>query len=202
MAETAQRQRRKGLTDKQVAGLRRKPKRHTLSDPEMRGHFLRVPPDGPIVFVAVARDPYGKPVWATLGSTADLKIDEARQRARTAIRRIKDGLSAFEPPSPKPDGVAVVTAEWLKRHAQKAKLRSAPEYRRIVDKYILPHWGERAFEEIRRSDVAKLLDHVEDQHGTAQADAVLSVLRMVGSWHHDRSDDYVSPFAGRQTPRP
>ena len=43
------------------------------ADPEQRGLYLRIPPEGPIVFAAVARDPYGKQVWATLGTTADLK---------------------------------------------------------------------------------------------------------------------------------
>lgn len=51
--------RRRGLTDKQLAALPRKPKRYILSDPEQRGHYVRVPPQGPIVFTAVARDPYG-----------------------------------------------------------------------------------------------------------------------------------------------
>jgi integrase len=56
--------------------------------------------------------------------------------------------------------------------------------------------GDRAFEEMRRSDAARLLDHVEDEHGPAQADAVASVLRMIGTWHRDRTDDYASPFVG------
>jgi len=52
------RQRRRGLTDKMVASLSRKPKRYIITDPEMRGHYVRVPPHGPVVFAAVARDPY------------------------------------------------------------------------------------------------------------------------------------------------
>jgi hypothetical protein len=59
------------------------------------------------------------------------------------IRRVAQGLPAFEAPKPKGDSVAIVTAEWLRRHVDKNKLRAAPEYRRIVKKYILPHWGER-----------------------------------------------------------
>jgi integrase len=153
---------------------------------------VRVPPEGPLVFAAVARGPYGKQVWATLGSTAELRIEQARE----AIRRIKAGRPAFEPPPPKTDGVATVLADWLKRRVHKAGMRRAAEYERIIRVYVLPHWADRAFEELRRSDVAKLLDYVEDQHGPAQADAVLSVLRMVGSWWRDRSDDYVSPFSG------
>jgi integrase len=60
----------------------------------------------------------------------------------------------------------------------------------------LPIWGGRVFAEIRRSDIAELLDHIEDQHGPHQADAVLGVLRNAGHWLRDRSDDYASPFVG------
>lgn len=86
----------KRLTDKGVDGLARRAARYVVSDPELRGHYVRVSPNGPKVFAAVARGPYGKQVWATLGTTADLNIEDARERARKAIRRIKDGLPAFE----------------------------------------------------------------------------------------------------------
>jgi integrase len=188
--------RRRGLSDKQLAALRRRPTRYIVSDPELRGHYVRVPPEGPIVFAAVARGPYGKQVWATLGSTAELRIEQARERAREAIRRIKAGQPAFEPPPPKTDSVATVLADWLKRRVHKAGMRRAGEYERIVKVYVLPYWADRAFEELRRSDVAKLLDHIEDQHGAGQADAVLNVLRMAGNWLRDRSDNYAPPFSG------
>jgi Arm DNA-binding domain len=96
------RQRRVVLTDKKLAAIERKSERYVKADPEQRGLYLRIPPAGPIVFAVVARDPYAKQIWATLGTTADLKIDEARERAREVIRRIKDGESAIEPPQPKP----------------------------------------------------------------------------------------------------
>src|SRR5215471_19320923 len=90
--DVVRRHRRKVLTDKMVAVLPRKRKRYPHADPEMRGHFLRVPPEGPIVFAAVARSPFGKQVWATLGTAEVLKIAEARERAREAIKRIEAGL--------------------------------------------------------------------------------------------------------------
>ena len=124
--------RRRGLTDKQLAALPRKPKRYILSDPGQRGHYVRVPPQGPIVFTAVARDPYGHQIWAALGTTADLKINQARDMAREAIRRIKEGKPATEPPPAKPESVAVVVDNWLRRHVDKNKLRTAGELRRVV----------------------------------------------------------------------
>ena len=187
--------RRRGLTDKMIATLRRKPKRYVTSDPEMRGHYLRVPPQGPVVFAAVARGPYGKQVWATLGTAAELTIDQARGRAREVIRRVKAGEPAFEPPKPKPESVAMVAENWLRRHVEKNKLRTADEIQRVIDRYILPYWADRNFVELRRSDIAALLDVIEDKHGARTADVVLATLHSIASWVQSRDDSYTPPFA-------
>jgi integrase len=191
---TALRKRRETLTDNKLASKKRRAKRYIEADPEQRGLYLRVPPDGPIVFAAVARDPYGKQIWATLGTTADLKIDEARERAREAIRRIKDGEEAIEPPKPKPESVAEVAEHWLRRHVEKNKHRTADEMRRQVDKYILPYWRDRIFVDIKRKDVTALLDMIEDKHGPSMADAILTTLRSIAGWVQKRDDDYSPPF--------
>ncbi|MCZ6608133.1 MAG: Arm DNA-binding domain-containing protein, partial [Alphaproteobacteria bacterium] len=60
--------RRKTLTDTMVAKLKPGPKRITLPDPELRGHYVRIAPTGAKSFVAVAREPHGKQIWATIGS--------------------------------------------------------------------------------------------------------------------------------------
>jgi integrase len=182
----------KRLTDKQVAELKRKPTRYVIKDPELRGHYVRIPPEGPAVFAAVARTPSRKQVWVTLGTTADLKIGEARERAQKALRRIKDGLPATET---KPESVPEVTEGWLKRHVDQKKLRTADEYRRIVDRYILPKWKDRIFVDLRRSDIAALMDTIEDKHGARQADMVLTTLSSIAAWVHKRDDSYTPPFA-------
>ena len=186
--------RRRGMSDRQVAALRKKAKRYIVPDPELRGHYVRVMPKAANVFAAVARDPYGKQVWATLGSADVLSIDEARDQARKAIKRIKAGLPPFEAPPAKPDTFRAVAENWLKRHVEKNGLRSRDEIERCLRKYVIPHWGEREFTSIRRSDVTGLLDYVEDHHGSRQADVVLSLVRAVANWHATRHDDYVVPF--------
>jgi integrase len=190
------RARRKVLTDAMVAALPRRPTPYFHPDPELPKHGIRVRSIGPGAYTVITRDPYGKQRWVKTASTAEKTIAEARTIARTVIDRVEQGLPAFEPPKPKPDSVATVLDEWLKRHADKNKLRSAADLRRIVGKYIVPHWRDRTFVELQRSDVARLLDFVEDGHGQAMADKVLSVLRMAGGWLRDRSDNYVSPFTG------
>ena len=99
--------RRRGLTDKQVAALPRKEKRYTLPDPEQLGHYLRIPARSsraPIAFAAVARDAHGKQIWLTLGGDDATGIDQARELAREAIRRIKAGKPTSEPAKPTVSG--------------------------------------------------------------------------------------------------
>jgi integrase len=185
---------RKSLTDKGVAALRPRAARYAHPDPELRGHYIRVQPSGVKSFVAVTLDPHGKQVWATLGTTDVLTIADARERAREAIRRIRDGLPAFEAPTAKPETFETVAEQWLKRHVHAKKLRSEHEVRRLLRAHIYPRWGERAFLDIRRSDVAALLDEVEDDHGARQADYVLAIVRGIMNWFATRHDDYVPPI--------
>jgi integrase len=192
--EPTRRQRRQRLTDKQVASLPRKFVRYFHPDPEMPGHGVRVLPDGPSSFYTICRDAFGKQRWVRLGGTAEMGIEQSRERARTVIRRLKDGLEPFEPPPVRPDTVADVVATWLQRHVEAKGLRRGGEMRRLLEKHVIPVWGERAFAEIRRSDIARLLDAVEDKHGPWIADAVLSTLRAVASWYATRHDTYVPPF--------
>ena len=66
-----------------------------------------------------------------------------------------------------------------KRHVEANALRSAREINRLLDVHVLPVWKDREFTSIRRSDVAALLDEVEDGHSARQADYVLNVVRSI-----------------------
>src|SRR5262245_56375091 len=168
MDQLVSRQRRKFLTDRMVAALPKKRKRYIKPDPEQRGLYVRVMPDAPNVFCVVTRDQFGKQIWTTLGGNDALKIDDAREQARAIIKRVKAGLSAKEPPPVKPDSFRAVAENWVRRHVAEGKLRTRPEIERCLARYVFPHWADRAFTSIRRSDVTALLDHIEDRHGARQ----------------------------------
>ena len=187
--------RRKTLTDNMVAKLKPGPKRITMPDPELRGHYIRITATGAKSFVAVARDPGGKQIWATLGGADVLTIAEARERARSAIQRVKSGQPAFEPPPVKPDSFKAVADNWMQRHVKAKGLRSEYEITRILNKHVFPVLQDRDFESIKRSDVARLLDMVEDGSGPRQADTVLATLSSIMHWHAARTDDYAPPLA-------
>jgi integrase len=90
--------------------------------------------------------------------------------------------------------VVVVADNWLARVVDKERHRTGGETRRIIGKYIVPHIGDRVFAELRRSEIARLLDLIEDQHGARTADRTLATLRSIANWIQSRDDDYVSPF--------
>jgi integrase len=193
--EPTRRQRRQRLTDRMVAGLPRKSTRYFHPDPELPSHGVRVLPEGPSSFYVIARDAFHKQRWVKLGGTAEMGIEESREKARTVIRRLRDGLEPFEAPKPMPDSVAEVAREWVTRYVRKNGLRTADEIERILTRYILPPWHKRPFAEIKRSDVARLLDAIEDKHGAHTADAALAVLRAISTWYGERDDDY-TPIRG------
>ncbi len=181
---------RSSLSDKGVAALKPRPKRYTKSDPELRGHYVRVMPSGAKSFVTVAYTPSGKQVWTTIGA-ADLGIEQAREQAREAIKRVRSGLPAIEA---KAATYGEVAADWQKRHVQAKGIRTAYNIGRLLDRHVLPAWQDREFTSIRRSDITALLDKVEDKHGTRQADIVLTIIRSICNWYAARHDDYAVPI--------
>jgi integrase len=196
---------RRTLTDKGVIALKPRAERYALPDPQMVGHYVRVQPTGSKTFVAVARNPGGRQVWTAIGAADVMSITEAREAAREVIKRIRAGLPAVET---KPDSVAAVVENWLKRHLEaegrqhlptkdpaRYRLRSQREIRRMLNSHILPAWRDREFIGIRRSDITKLMDRVQDKHGARAADYVLNVFSSIANWHASRVDDYVPPIA-------
>jgi integrase len=179
--------RRRTLTDDQITKLT--PRASAYPDPELVGHYVRVRTQGRATFCVVTRDPNGKQVWETLGGTDLLVVAEARERAREAIKNIKSGgnragVETFE----------MVANEWIKRHVDKNGLISGHNIKKYLNRILLPAWGGREFASIRRSDVAKLLDDVEDKNGAVAGDFVLSIIRNVCNWYAMRNDDYSSPI--------
>src|SRR5262245_35594548 len=152
---------RKSLTDRGVAALKPRAQRYAFPDPQLAGHFVRVQPSGARSFVAVTRNPAGKQIWTTIGDSDVISIADAREQAREVIKRVRTVLPAIVP---RVETFAAVAANWMKRHVEGNGLRSALEINRLLNLHVLPEWGDRELTGIRRSDVAALLDHVEDEH--------------------------------------
>jgi integrase len=179
------------MTDKGVAALKPRAQRYAVPDVELRGHWIRVQPSGTKSYVTVARDPDSRQIWTTIASTDVMPIEEARERAREMIKRVRAGLPAT---TPRGETFGQVADSWLKRHVEANGLRTRREIVRLLDRHMLPPWRDREFVSIRRSDVTALLDQVEDGHGTRTADYVFTIARSLMNWFARRRDDYVPPL--------
>jgi len=87
----------------------------------------------------------------------------------------------------------------------KRKLRSAPRRLEFFERVIYPDKiAGRQLHEIKRSEVVKLLDKVEDERGPQAAHQALAFLSRLFSWYASRNDDFRSPIVrgmGRVKPR-
>ena len=189
---------KKRLTEEGVARL--KPpaagKQSDYFDAGMPGLVLRVNYGGAKVWRAlyylkrVDRD--GKrvtvPTTRKLGRYPHLRLKEAREAARRFLADPQKALAQADTGS-----FREVAKNFIKRHVEPSQLRTQPEIERCLKKYIYPIWEHRPFRELKRGDVATLLDRIVDDHGPRQADVCLAIIRKMMNWYASRNDDYVSP---------
>jgi integrase len=129
------------------------------------------------------------PTTRKLGRYPHIKLKEAREKARQFLADPQKALTQAD------DGSFREVAEnFIKRHVEHEQLRTQLEIERVLTKYIYPKWEHRPFREIKRSDVATLLDQIVDDNGPRQADVCLAVIRKMMNWYASRNDDYVSPI--------
>jgi integrase len=187
----------KRLTEEGIARLKAPPgKQVDYRDAVLPGLTLRVNFGGKKTWRAAYRkdgkpDKDGKPgkTYETakpLGRWPIMGLKEAREAARAFL---------IDPGKAVDDGTfAEVMDLYLERHVRAQALRSAPEIERSLRVYVLPHWAHRSFASIKRADVTKLLDHIEDQRGKRTADLTLGYIRSMTNFYAKRNDDYTSPI--------
>jgi len=205
MTESAaprRRNRRPKFDDATIANLKRGAKAERKPDPQCPpNHYFRIPAAGsnaPVSFLCIERNPLGKQIWHTFGNANTMTVEQARATCKAIAKKIKAGEPLEAPKPVKPDSVAEVCANWLKRYVVPRKHKTEADTRRIIDVYITPHIGDRAFTDLRKSDTAALGDIIEDNHGPRMADRVLGILRQVCMWFSERApDNYIIPFIPR-----
>jgi integrase len=135
-----------------------------------------------------------------------LSLDKARKEARGLLGEVAKGR---DPVAERRAAAAAVqntlqsvAEEYLQRESK--NLRSHATRRATLERWVFPRMGTRQIGDIKRSEISRLLDHVEDNAGPVQADMVLAFLRRVFNWHASRTDDFSSPIIrgmSRSNPR-
>jgi integrase len=85
-----------------------------------------------------------------------------------------------------------VAEDYLKREGK--KLRTLNGRRAEFRNYIYPRLGARPIDSIKRSEIVKLLDSVEEKNGPGAAQKALVALSRLFNWYASRSDDFRSPI--------
>jgi integrase len=130
----------------------------------------------------------GKRVRLTFGTYPSLSLAAARSRALEAKAEIEAG---HDPRSTQQDTLKAICEEYLHRESA---LRSTPWRRQQLERLVYPRLGDRPIAEIKRSEIVRLLDQIEDGSGSVMADRTLSIIRRVMNWHSSRSDEFRSPI--------
>jgi integrase len=127
---------------------------------------------------------------------ATLKLGEARKEARAILGRVAKGHDPLAERR-KEQGEAsntlrAVADSYFAREGK--RLRTARDRQATLARLVYPKLGARQIGDIKRSEIVRLLDHIEDERGPVMADRTLAYLRRVFTWHAGRSDDFRSPI--------
>ena len=197
----------KKLTAKTIESLRPGPQRREISDGGS-GLFLVLQPSGAKSW-AVRFRYAGRPTKLTLGSWPTLTLAAARKGAADTLHDLANGIDPSatrkaakqKAAESEANTVAAICNEFLQRESK--RLRTIDQRERILRRLVYPAIGNRPVESLKRSEIARLLDRIEDSSGPRMADVTLAVLRRVFHWHALRSDEFRSPIVrgmGRQSP--
>src|SRR5476651_1040311 len=134
----------------------------TLWDSELRGFGVRLRGGGTRSYLVRYRAGGGgrrEPLRTyTLGTHGELTPDEARAAAKDALAAVRKGMNpaADRQSLRKAPLMSDLAARFLSEHVEaKRKPGTAGEYRRLIDKVILPAFGERKAVAITRQDISK-----------------------------------------------
>jgi integrase len=182
------------ITDLGLKALR--PRAQRYEKPIGRGLSVIVQPSGAKSFAVRYR--FGGRT-RKLTFSAGLSLAAAHRATADALYKVEQGIDpAIARRQQKQqqrladaDSFAAVADNYFRRDGR--TLRSAERRRRTLDRHVIPVLGDRPIGEIRRSEIVRLLDQVEETAGPSAADDCLAFVRKICNWHATRSDDFHSP---------
>lgn len=157
------------------------------------GLMLRLSQGGSKTFSVLYYKGKGKPAYFPIGRFPAVSLKQAREQTRLFLADPASALAAAEKKAATGTFEAV-SKDFIKRYVQKNNLRSHKEIERQFRVYCYPQWKDTPFIDIKRGDVTRLLDKVEDENGAVMADRLLASIRKLMNWYATRDEDYVSPI--------
>ncbi|MCH8111452.1 MAG: DUF4102 domain-containing protein, partial [Proteobacteria bacterium] len=168
---------RKRLTDSRVRDLKPRPKRFEVW--EGGGFGIRVTPRGVKSWVWVYHFG-GRPRRMTFGTYPEMTLHSARVELANAQDRLSQGedpgntLAEKRREERQAETIKQLAEDFIEKYA--SNIRSGPEYKRALHKDVIPKWGTRKANSIKRRDVADLLDTIVSRGSPLQANRVLAIV--------------------------
>lgn len=184
----------KPLTDATARKAKPSEKRYDLYDALLRGFGLRVAVSGTKTWFVMRRI-NGRMVRATVGRYPELSLAEAREKATGMLARMAEG----EHPKASGGPAFVDTLkEWLIR--DQGKNRSVDDVRSAMETHVVPILVAYRLADVRKRDILRIIDRVDDRGAPVQANRVLAYLRRLFNWCVERDLLESNPAAGIKGP--
>jgi integrase len=133
----------------------------------------------------------------SLGTYPAVTLAEARQLWRDAKQEVSLGRDpAWRRSSDL--NFESVAREWLKR--DQADKKSLKEVTRIVEKELIPAWGDRSIRDIRRHDILVLSDAIADRGALTMARRVMAYVHRLFRWAKSRDLTEANPASDLPKP--
>jgi integrase len=132
----------------------------------------------------------GKSRTFALGRYPVMDLSQARLAARAFL---SDPAKHIEQRA-EPETFEAVVADYMRLHVRKKQLRTERVIKQRIDKHFMPTFKSYRFSAIRRRDLVKRLDEIEEAHGAIMADAMLQLFASMAKWMAGRDEDYRTPI--------
>ena len=147
------------LTKSTVDAARPEARERFIWDSELEGFGLRIFPSGRKSFIIQYRNADGRTRRLTLGPHGKITAAQARQMAR---KKLGEAVQGGDPAQERKESreaptMAELAERFLVEHIEpKRKERTAKEYRRLLEKHVLPTLGRRKAEGLKLADIEEL----------------------------------------------
>ncbi len=183
------------LTTKSVETIKPQTARQEIPDSLLRGLYLVVQPSGARSW-AVRYRHAGKPCKHTIGSYPAIDLKAARELGAKALRTVAEGRDPTgERRQERATLIRDVANQFITAHSPpRYRAKTHSEAKRLLERHLVAHWGNRPIGSISRADIRGLLNETAAD-APVLANRLHGIIGRLFAWA--RENDIVAMSPGR-----